>query len=122
MSSLLSSSEKSARTAPYDRANRVTEIEAQHDLSNATAQDVWRYARDLTALLGVLSLWSEKKPLQIGDSLLDALHRLLNLAIAFASFEVPAGQNAFEVWRPKSDSMPPEIVELFTAIHDPTLA
>ncbi len=100
----------------------MTESRVDKDIGSASIQETRRYARDITALLGLLTLWSGKRSSEIGDALLDAIQRLLDLDIAFARFEDPGGPNGFEVWRPKSESMPAAVVELFTAIHDPTLA
>jgi signal transduction histidine kinase len=90
--------------------------------SKASANDLQRHISDLTTLLTLPAAWSGKNPVEIGEGLLDALVEILRVDIAFARFEDPAGRNAFEAWRPAGEAMPAEISELFTAIHDPTLA
>ncbi|MFL5759479.1 MAG: sensor histidine kinase [Thermomicrobiales bacterium] len=84
--------------------------------------DFRRYIRDLSAVLALPARWSGMSPREIGEGLLSALLDILRLDITFARFEDPGGQNAFEAWRPASDTMPVAVSVLFTANHDPTLA
>jgi signal transduction histidine kinase len=86
------------------------------------APDLERYVHDLTALLALPAMWTGKRPIEIGEGLLDVLVDLLRVEIAFARFEDPEGRNAFEAWRPEGVTMPLDIEDLFSASHDPTLA
>jgi signal transduction histidine kinase len=72
-------------------------VQAEH-----TAEEVKRLQRcinDLISVLALPALWSGGEPSQVGNTLLDALLRMLLLDLVYVRLQDPGGEGAFEAVR-----------------------